>query len=196
MRQELYHKFVALNTSGRKEEAKAALQEFLASFQTAEEKRAWVHDFLEHGAYGHRIRHELYEQLVFPVLLDGYNRQEARSLYLLAKTAQNLYAARSLHAQIGRKTEQQLLREVYDLTRDEEVGQNLLRANLRWFDYCQHEWPAGILYGADGASLSECEEILQEIAFSLTLATGVEEAYLQEFESRVQEWKNRLQSRA
>lgn len=31
----------------------------------------------------------------------------------------------------------------------------------RWLEYTIHEWPSGVLYGADGATPEECNEILE-----------------------------------
>src|SRR5690348_5477105 len=149
---ELYQQYIALKNVGKKAQAKAVLERFLASFGSGEEKEQWVRAFLESGDFGYRIRHEIYEQLVFPVLLKGYHAKDPWSLLWLAKTDQNLYSARWLHSQVDFKSEYQLLKELYEITPDEMTRNQLLRSNLTWFEYCQHEWPAGILYGMDGAS--------------------------------------------
>jgi hypothetical protein len=195
MNPEYFHEFRRLQEAGRKQEAKTALDRFLASFEPADDKKQWVHKFLESGSYGHRIRHEIYEHLVFPVLREGYHRREAWSTFWLGKTAQNLYACPALHSQVGFKSEQQLLREAYQIEPNEQIRESLLRSTLNWFGYCQHEWPAGILYGADGASLVECEEILQDIGFARELdVAGANAPFLQQFEHRLNEYKQRLQS--
>jgi hypothetical protein len=191
----LYQKFVALKEIGKKTEANTALEEFIASFHTPEEKQEWAWDFLEHGEYGHKIRHELYTEVIFPVLLEGYRRNDARSLFFLAKTAQNLYADRSLLSQVDNKGEYQLLREADALTPTEEIRHALLRWDLNWFGHCEHEYPTGILYGSDGATLAECEEILQEVEFARTLDDGTHATYLQEFEAKVREYRQRLQAK-
>jgi hypothetical protein len=191
----LYEQFTKLKKSGLKQEATAVLEAFIASFRTMDEKRQWVPGFLEQGDYGLRIRHELYEAVVFPVLLEGYVRRDVWSLCWLAKTIQNVYADRGLFAQIDYKGEWGLLREAYDLSPTEEIKQSLLSTMLNWFGYSQHEWPSGILFGADGASLSECEKILRDVAFARTLDSGANTDYLNEFESKVHAYQRRLQSR-
>lgn len=206
---ELYQRFVMLKEAGKKQEATAALNAFLAScgthdadtFQPAEAaeakaKRAWVYAFLEQHRYGHKVRHELYAQLIFPVLLEGYRLQDARNVYWLAATAPNLYDSPGLHILVGTKTEEALLREAYAIQPVEAVRKRLLIALLNWLRYCQHEWPAGILYDADGANLAQCEEILQEAAFAQSLDTGENAAFFEEFERRVQEYRQRLHNKS
>jgi hypothetical protein len=36
-----------------------------------------------------------------------------------------------------------------------DVRQALLKSLLHYFDYASHEWPAGILWGMDGATLGQ-----------------------------------------
>lgn len=197
MNQALYDQYLRLKEAGRKKEAKASLDRFIASFRPTEAKKPWVQEFLKGGGHGHRVRHEIYEHLVFPVLLEGYKQQDAWSTFWLAKTAQNLYTFPPLHSRINFKTEWQLLREAWEIGPSEEIKESLLRAALARFDYDQHEWPAGILYGSDGASAAECEEILNEITFVRTLdRDAVNAPFLQEFERRVEEYTQRLQSNA
>ena len=192
MNAELYQKFITLKETGKKSEAKAVLAEFIASFKTEEQKRKWTWEFLECGEYGHKIRHEIYAELIFPVLLEGYRRNDAHSLHWLAKTAQNLYANSALRSQVDNKGEYQFLQEAHKLAPSEENRNALLRWHLKWFGYCEHEYPAGILYGIDGATLAECEEILQGIEFVRTLDNGTHAQYLHEFEAKVCEYRQRL----
>ena len=191
----LYQKFAILKETGRKREAKAALTEFLASFETEEQKQEWAWEFLECGDYGHKIRHEIYAVLIFPVLLEGYRRRDARSLYYLAKTAQNLYANPKLRSQLDDKGKYELLHEAYSLAPSGEIRKLLLCWYMNWFGYCGHEYPAGILYDfSRGANISECEEILKDIAFARTLDDGTRADYFQEFEEKVREYRQRLKS--
>ncbi len=187
-----YHQYLKLMCAGRKADAKATLGKFLDSFETAEEVSAWVAAFLKGGGFGFHIRHEIYERLVFPVLLEGYARKDAEATLWLAKTVSNLYRCPALHAQVGFKGEFQFLDEAYALKPRDAIRLRLLECNLKWFDYCQHEWPAGILYGIDGADSSECEEILQAIARSRDLDDGTHQAYLDSFEAKVWEYLARL----
>jgi hypothetical protein len=197
MNADLYEQFVSLKNLGKKGEAKAALDSFIASFETLEEKRVWVHSFLEAGDYGHRVRHEIYENLVYPVLLDGYLKGDATSVAWLARTASNLYVIKSPHPLLKHKTDFALFKEAYRLEPNERIGTDLLSTLINWFSFSQHEWPAGILYGMDGADIEQCEDILQEIKFARSLDHQRKyEGYLSEFEAKVHEYIKRLRERA
>ena len=196
MKPELYEQFISLKEMGRRAEAKVVLDEFIASFQSFGEKAVWVRAFLERQEFEDKIRHEIYEQLVFPVLLEGYSRKDVWSVFNLAKTSQNLYAAKSLHAVVEFRSEFQFLIEAYELEPTEQVRKYLLDRQIRGFHYSQHEWPAGILYGSNGASLDECDEILQEVTAARILdRENVRSLFLTEFEAKVKEYKSRLSQR-
>ena len=193
MRPELYERFLFLKERGNKGESKAYLDNFIASFSSLGEKRAWVHHFFETRYTGGKVRHEIYENLVFPVLLDGYLHNEAWSLLWLFQTKDNLYANKALHAQVGFRAGSDFLRQAYAMEPAHSVRRFLLAEQIRGFDYCQHEWPSGILYGADGATQSECEELLREIAFTRQLDIGrLHTGYLNDFLHKVEEYQARL----
>lgn len=194
MKLQLYNLYLEHREAGRKREATDAIRDFVASFKRESDREEWVRQFLEHGVYGHRIRHEIYAQLVFPVLLDGYARRSFWSISWLAKTVSNVYADPSLHAQIGFKGERQLFREAFELHQSDEMRDRLLSAHLSEFEYCAHEWPAGILYGTDGATAEECREILEDLDFARALDDGTNETFLNEFEQKVHEYRQRLSS--
>src|SRR5262249_9460212 len=143
----------------------------------------------------HRIRHELYEHILFPVLLAGYQRRDPWALRYLARTAQNLYHAKSLWAQVG-VGEFELLKELLRLCPDDEQARtDVLAAQLRWFSHCTHEWPAGILHGMNGASVQECEEILEEIALARKLDRARQHAaFLDDVEAKVIAYRSRTPS--
>ena len=197
MNAERYQQYLALKDAGKKEQAKAILDSFLASFESDEEKEQWVRAFLESGDFDHRIRHEIYEQLVFPVLLKGYHANDPWSLLWLAKTQQNLYSAQWLHSQVDSKSPYELLREAYAIAPDEAIRKELLRTDLEGYAYCEHEWPAGILYeGGRGASIEQCDDLLKEIEFTRTLdKEGRHKLYLDSFEAKVIEYRARLSAR-
>jgi len=99
-----------LLAGGRREDAGLMLDAFLRSFKTSEQREQWPRRFLKTHTYGAKVRHEVYAELIFPVLLAGSKRGDAWSLYWLAGTSQNLYRARGLHEQITFKGEIGLLK--------------------------------------------------------------------------------------
>jgi hypothetical protein len=38
-----------------------------------------------------------------------------------------------------------------------------MATSLDGFEYSEHEWPAGILYGMNGANLEQCQEIASAV---------------------------------
>ena len=193
-----FETYKACLARGDRAGAKAAVREFVASFTTLEEKEGWVRWYLENEKFGHKIRHEIYEQLVFPVLLHGYRQSDPWSLRWLARTIQNVQQAAALWSQVGWKTEWSLLRELLQLTpEDDDLRQELLLSHVRSFGYMEHEWPRGIVYGVDGPSVEECQHILDEIQDALLLDTGREHHnHILAFKAKVIEYRARLGQRA
>ena len=58
-----------------------------------------------------------------------------------------------------------ILDELLNVAPDHIEGRLVrLNAAIDWLRFCVHEWPAGIPYGMDGATLAECGEIRSEVA--------------------------------
>jgi len=160
------------------------------------EREQWTRTFLKTHTYGARVRHEIYAELIFPVLLAGSKRNDAWSLYWLAGTCQNLYSAHSLYELIKFKRKTDLLKDAYAIDRaSTEVREALLKSLLDDFAYASHEWPAAILWSPERATPDQCIEIMSEVAFARELDR--EYAYalsIDEFESKVKQYKERLMS--
>jgi hypothetical protein len=189
-----YEHFKIHLARGDRAAAKTHIKRFVDSFEEVDDKKAWVKWYLENEERGHLVRHEIYEHLVFPVLLEGYRRSDAWSLRWLARTSQNLYRADDLWLQIARKTEHGLLTQLYaQCPCDKEVAKALLRSHSQGFQYMIHEWPHGILYGHNSASLEECELILCQLNLVRQLDNDqTHSAFLDEVESKVFEYQSRL----
>lgn len=193
---EHYDKFKRLHILRRDAEAKAAMEEFIGSFHD-DERQAWTRWFLENEPFGHKIRHELYRDLIFPTLKAAYDLRETWAYRELARTAQNLYSARDLWDQVEHKTAGAILRELLTLDpADRAAQQMLLQENLNGLRNAVHEWPTGILFGLDGASLDECEQLLVEVKESTQWTS--EQATLEflcDVESKIRFYMDRLRNR-
>ncbi|GAX42028.1 hypothetical protein NIES4075_30260 [Tolypothrix sp. NIES-4075] len=193
---EYYKQYLHCKTVGLRSQAKQNLENFIASFASIAEKEQWTCQLLEtqEYEYGNRISYELYEEVVFPALLRGYQNRDSWSVLWLARTAQNLYKAKHLHEQINFKTYYELLKECYLLDpSNAEVHKDLLSVQIRWLQYCIHEYPTGILYGVNGATIDECHEIVSEIEFIRELdVEKIQEKFLNEVQSKVLEYLIRL----
>ncbi|MEH1783366.1 MAG: hypothetical protein V7K67_30680 [Nostoc sp.] len=196
MKLEYYKQYLHCKTVGLRSQGKQNLEWFIASFASITEKQQWTSQFLEtqEYEYGNKISYELYEEVVFPALFRGYQNRDFWSALWLARTAQNLYKAKHLHEQINFKTDYELLKECYLLDRSNaDVHKDLLSVQIRWLQYCIHEYPTGILYGVNGATIDECHEILSEIEFIRELdVEKIHEKFLNEVQSKVLEYLIRL----
>ncbi|MEH1897677.1 MAG: hypothetical protein V7K94_20710 [Nostoc sp.] len=199
MELEYYKQYLHCKKLGFRIRARQHLQQFITSFASFTEKELWTHEFLENHQckYEYGIRYELYEQVVFPALLSGYQKRDPWSVLWLARTANNFYKVKHLHKQIDFKTDYGLLKECYLLDpSNNEVQKDLLSVQIRWLQYCIHEYPTGILSGSvNGATIDECEEILSEVEFARKLDVEKnQDKFFNEVQSKVLEYIVRLRA--
>ena len=196
MNSALYEGYLARLSEGRRKDAGLMLDAFLRSFNSSEEREQWTRTFLKTHTYGAKVRHEVYAELIFPILFAGSKRNDAWSLYWLAGTCQNLYSAHKLYEIINFKGKTDLLKEAYAIDcNSTEVRQELLKSLLDDFAYASHEWPAGILWSVNGATLNQCTEIMSEVALARELDRDCAHALsIDDFESKVKHYKERLMS--
>lgn len=189
-----YEDFKQALASGNKAAAASFVRPFISSFASLEGKVTWSRWYFENERFGHRIRHEIYEGIIFPALLDGYKNSDPWSIKWLARTAQNLYSAKQLWAQIGGKTEEGLLRQLFALCpTDVEVRVELLSNLIKSFEYMIHEWPAGILYSHNGATAEECLIIHADIDFARQLDVSFNHLqFLDDFSDKLCVYQKRI----
>ncbi|MDD2815888.1 MAG: hypothetical protein PHP00_09140 [Thiotrichaceae bacterium] len=189
-----FEDFQKLLALGKRAEASDALKLFIESFSSSDDKLIWTKHYLKHAATAHKIHYQLYEHVIFPVLLDGYQRNDPWSLRWLVRTITNLYQAKKLWQHIDFKNDYMLLEQLLVLyPNDEQIKAELLSKKIKWFDYSVHEWPLGILYGANGATLNECYEIIEDIKIARNLdSKNTYESFIKEFEDKLLEYMERL----
>jgi hypothetical protein len=169
MDERYYDAYLLALSRGLKKDAAEAVSAFVASFGSDEERKAWTLVFLKTHPFGERIRHEIYEAIVLPVLLEGSGRDDAFSLYWLAGTKQNLRSFEDLYRRLGYPDEIDLLREAFRIAPErEEVRRALLAANIAYIsNYVWHdlEWMSrcGAVRPAD------CNDMLATISFARML---------------------------
>lgn len=193
MNRELYDRFKTLQSCGKRAEAKDAIAQFILSFESFEEKKSFSEWFFSND-FDIMVRHELYESVIFPVLLEGYRKKDSWSIRQLAKTAQNLYKTEFLWEQVDHASTLGLLREYVKLCPNDSSGrQDLLEELIRFFAHCEHEWPAGILYGMNGATNDQCLDLLSGVAEARDLDNERKYAvYLDEFEIKLKNYRARI----
>jgi hypothetical protein len=193
----LYTEYQAQRANGQPVAAAAALRQFIDSFTSFDSKANWMRWYLATERWDGRIRHEIYAELIFPVLLHGYLQGDLWCLRWLIRTIANLYTGKQLWEQIGQKSEIQLRQELVERApEDARARRELVDCWVDSFQYSAHEWPAGILHGHHGASDAQCVELLGAVQRALEL--DVEQrhhAFIEDFATKVRLYRQRLESK-
>lgn len=143
----LFDAFVDAERKGLKAEAKRLVRAFVGSFETEEERAAWVWanwQTLRRNGAG-RMRFEIWEGLARPVFLAACAAGDPKAMIALASCEQEWQVDRGRLA-VRRKTAVEFWGEAYAvLPGDPRVRRGLLHAKLVRLDLTFHEWPAGLL---------------------------------------------------
>jgi hypothetical protein len=195
METKYYDEYRKYKKLGLRNEQKENIQKIIQSFMDFAEKQQWVIETLpkiEFDLNG-RIRNELFEEIIFPVLLDGYNKRNINLMLWLVKLGQNYYQNKKIWEKLNFRTDMQIIKECYTLDpNNTEVMEKYLELEIRGINYSEHEWPYGILYGNNFATKDECKNILEEIPFIHKLDRNKKyEKYINEYENRVKEYMNK-----
>ena len=196
MNKDLYEKFKQLKARHLRAEASEVMTDFLRSFASIDEKKTFTYWFFKNDFDGKKIRRDLYEAILFPVLLEGYKNSDPWSIKSLAETEENLHESKPLWGQISYKTKLLLLRQYLSLRpSDYTARRRLLTEQINSFRYCEQEWPASIIYGQQEATETECSKISEEIKFARQLDVEKKyKSYIDEFEAKLESYKKRFRS--
>ncbi len=139
------------------------------------------------------MQYELFEKIIFPVLLKGYNDNNVELMLWLAKLCVDLYRNKKVWEKINYKTKCEILEECYDLEpQNEVVSKLLLEEKISEIRYHIHEWPDGILYGHNGATADECRILLSEIPLINKLDKTKEyQGLIKDYENKITEYMER-----
>lgn len=113
------------------------------------------------------VRLPLFRRVIFPALLAGIQSSVTGSARWLAGFAQLLYKSPSCAEQLAENRRSEfglLLQAIHDDPNDHLAKKRLLKLMRSRFDYVLHELPGGVLYGHDGATIDECDELLEELS--------------------------------
>ena len=187
-----FNEYLNYKNIGLKPKVKELIIKFINSFNNYEEKELWVTEYLsklELDSNG-RLRNELFEEIVFPVLLNGYNNKNIFQMVWLTKLSQNLYQNNKIWQKIDNKTDLEIIKECYEIDpNNNEVIEIYLELEIRGIDFSIHEWPHGILFGNNFATKDECKMILDEISFLYKLDKNKKYfEYIKEYENKVKEY--------
>lgn len=167
---EFFNEYIHYQHKGLKDKAKEYVTKFIRSFENDAEKELWTKEYLPTLEFNCncRIRNELFEEIVFPVLLNEYNHKDISSMIWLVKLEQNIITNNRILKRINYKTVWEIIRECYTIEpNNTEVTDLYLEYSIKQMDFCTHEYHCAgiILYGNDIASKDECILLLEEIVF-------------------------------
>lgn len=169
--QQLWESYLAAESRGTREAKLCALDAFVEELLRlpAETWKRWALELaasiVDEGA-DVPVRHALFERILFPALAEALGGQAPGCARWLAGFAQQLYRLPACRERLGseRSTEWGLLQTAlsHDPT-DSRSRQQLIGLFERRLRYTLHELPAGVLYGHNGATATQCDELLAEL---------------------------------
>ena len=193
---EHFQNFQDCLNKGLKKQASKYVSLFIESFEDKDEIESWVWEYLPNlETNGHAcIRHELFMNLVYPILKSGYESNNYRSTLWLGRLIQNVYQTKGVFEELGSLVEMDFYRKCYDIDPNNSEGNKLLvNSILSWLSHCEHEWPSAILYGMDGASIEQCKEIRDEANFAASLSQNKnEKEFVEQFIGKLTQYEKSL----
>jgi hypothetical protein len=197
MKIEYYNEYLHYKKTGIRPKAKEFIMKFVNSFEDYRDKESWTIEYLpklESDSNG-RIRNELFEEIIFPVLLNGYNNKNVSLMVWLVRLNQNYYQNNTIWGKINYKTTLEIIKECYDLEpNNNEVTDLFLEILIEKINFSIHEWPYGILIGNSFATKKdECELLLERVEFINKLDRNKKYSeYMKEYEDKVKEYMERI----
>lgn len=177
----LWKRYRALeNQGGDRPTVLEALTAFVGRVEGAPPniRRTWVDECLRASSdpnAGFHIRSPLFERVLFPELKARYVTGDAPAALALAQLSQQLFRYRAGWEALGRPGEVDLWKEAYRRAPSvEDARAKLVSSTANFIQYTLHELPAGVLYGTDGATLEQCDDLVTELAFFRELLTSRE----------------------
>ena len=176
----LWRQYRELENGGDRAAMLSALAAFVPRIEGAPSdiRQTWIDECLRASSDpndGFRIRAPLFQRVLFPELKTRYLAGDAASARALAGLSQELYRYAAGWAELGWPGEVDLWKEAYRRDPTSDLARaKLLASTARFIQYTLHELPAGVLYGTDGATVEQCDDLLVELEFFRGLLTSVE----------------------
>jgi hypothetical protein len=195
MNTEYFYEYTRYKNAGIKSKAKEFMGKFINSFENYAEKEQWTLEYLpklEPDSNG-RIRNELFEEIIFPVLLNGYNNKDIPLMIQLVKLSQNFYQNTRVWEKIDYKTSLEIIEECYGLAPDNnEVTDLFLELMIDKINFSIHEWPVGVLFGNNFATQDECRILSETAEFVKGLDRNEKYSeFINYYEDKVKEYTQR-----
>jgi hypothetical protein len=191
----LWHQYLASETQGLLPQALQGLDDFIRALrQVAPERRetflAYACTLVVDKHQTFPLRQPLFVEVLAPYLIAQYHAQSPAAPRWIAGLADWFNATPAYCEQLGLEyiSEHVMLREA--LIGDPSnmaVQRRLIEIMAGQNDYSIHEVPAGVLYDSNGASIAECQELLEALAEFRQLAQNT--GLLPEYERRLGTWE-------
>jgi hypothetical protein len=155
-----YRRFLELRSSGQREAANAMAEAVVKEFHNSPNEEFIISLCAE---INRKSNHLLWAGIVLPFVEAGI-ANNPHAIKCLIQTISNLYSDKVAHARLGWVSEHQLIDQYLGMCPDDSWALARKQETLsQWLRYTIHEWPSGVLYGNDGASIDECSEILAAV---------------------------------
>ncbi len=168
---ELWNEYLDAENRGTRKLKLGSLDRFICSLLDLPKETwtDWAITFCllhETGETSIPIRQQLFATVLFPAMMHSWKSGTAGSLRLLAGFFDQIYRCESCIREIPEELQspELLLREELRLNpNDKRTGLMLVSCMAGYVVHTLHELPDGVLYGMDGASISECAELIEYI---------------------------------
>ena len=108
------------------------------------------------------IRQPLFKHLIYPILSDKVEQSNVNAIKGLLKLNQHLVSYQG-YTKDTKYSSWTLLEKGLSISPDDRQLLELYESKTReYLNYTLHEIPTGVLYGSDGATIEQCEELIKE----------------------------------
>jgi hypothetical protein len=122
------------------------------------------------------VRFPLFRRVLLPALADGVRREEPGCARWLESFHQLMSHVKESGLPAALASPYGLLREALRLDPyDARARRRLIDLFVGYFEYSLHELPTGVLYGTDGATAAQCEELSRDLDEFRVLVTAAGE---------------------
>jgi hypothetical protein len=109
------------------------------------------------------IRQPFYKHLIYPILSDQVEQNNVNAIKGLLRLDQHLLSYQ-VYTKDNKYSSWTLLEKGLNILPDDRELLELSESKIRnYLNYTLHELPIGVLYGENGATIEESEELIQEV---------------------------------
>jgi len=188
-----YDVYLSKKDLGLKAEASLIAEEIVAELKKSPNYEFVI--YVCNQSHG-KINHAIWEKAVLPELEKHFDH-DANAIRALIQTKQNAYTSRDFQRRYPQITTRHLIDRLLSIDPNDEWAKNQKINELsNWLDFVIHEWPSGILYGMNGATYSECDEILSAVEELRSLANSENlMGFCNDVNGKVKQYQDRLTER-